>query len=776
MIVQRDLLLKKVTALSAILIMLVSLVSISSMGSQAANGQTNMSTCEKLPVRQVGANGARGAATAALAVDNDPATRWANQAVGSFIQLDLGKSQVLCDIDIAWYRGNVRSYNFVISTSEDGINFKDIASAASTGKTTSFERYNIPDQPARYVRVSVHGNTQNDLGSITEMVVKGHVAGESLENCTIPHINGVSAKGNDGHLPQNTLDNNANTRWSNFGFPSWIQYDLGTSQPICDVDIAWYRGNLRVNSFTISASEDGQTFQTIFSGQSTGKTTAAERYDVTDVKSKYLRITVTVNSENNNWASITEVRINAGFPPGPTPNPTDCKIPAITAVGATGNDGHLPQNTLDNNANTRWSNLGLPSSIQYDLSTSQPICDVDIAWYRGNLRVNSFTISASEDGQDFIPIFIGKSTGKTTSPEKYDVQDTDARYIRITVLSNTENNWASITGVGINGGSQTPIPNPDEICGNGIDDDKDGQIDEGCTPAPTPNEICGNGIDDDKDGQIDEGCTPGGGSGGSQTDPFGIQKIYPTKENGEEWFMDMTDGQDPRSRPPSLTKNPDGSFKVKSGQVRYGVFTSSGYQPEEVELDHGILAQRGYMQSPNDWKNVELTGYVKVNSGQSGENFAWYARGGRHTGSGSPEGCEGVAYKPGLFYDGRVRFSKEQWHVSYAFTDSKRAMDSAEDKWVGFKGIMWNMEQNGNTVVKMEIWLDKNEDSKQDGPWEKVDENIDSGGWGSEGEECGGESDQIITWGGPIATFRWDGASDVDIKNFSVREIQPPSQ
>jgi hypothetical protein len=238
--------------------------------------------------------------------------------------------------------------------------------------------------------------------------------------------------------------------------------------------------------------------------------------------------------------------------------------------------------------------------------------------------------------------------------------------------------------------------------------------------------------------------------------------------------MDMSDGQDPRSRPPSMTKNPDGSFKVKSGQVRYGVFTSSGYQPDEVELDHGILAQRGYIQSPNDWKNVELTGYVKVNSGQSGENFAWYARGGRHTGSSNPEGCEGSAYKPDLYYDGRVRFAKEHWHVSYDFTDHKRPMGSIEDRWVGFKGIMWNMEQNGETVVKMEIWVDKNEDGKQDGPRVKVDENIDSGGWGDSGEECGGEPDQIITWGGPIATFRWDGASDVDIKNFSVRGIRPP--
>lgn len=47
-------------------------------------------------------------------------------------------------------------------------------------------------------------------------------------------------------------------------------------------------------------------------------------------------------------------------------------------------------------------------------------------------------------------------------------------------------------------------PPPMEICGNGIDDDGDGLIDEGC--APPPMEICGNGIDDDMDGLIDEGC------------------------------------------------------------------------------------------------------------------------------------------------------------------------------------------------------------------------------------------------------------------------------
>lgn len=68
----------------------------------------------------------------------------------------------------------------------------------------------------------------------------------------------------------------------------------------------------------------------------------------------------------------------------------------------------------------------------------------------------------------------------------------------------------------------------------------------------------------------------------------------------------------------------------------------------------------------------------------------------------------------------------------------------------------------------MENWVDQN----NDGNWVKVFETVDAGGWGSEGTAgCGGQADQIITWGGPIATFRWDSATDVDFKNLSIREI-----
>ncbi|MFZ0203657.1 MAG: discoidin domain-containing protein, partial [Nitrososphaeraceae archaeon] len=320
---QKDRFLKKVTALSAISILLMSFAAISSMGTQTASGQANVSSCEKIPISKVGANGERGAETALLAVDNDIKTRWANDGKGSFIQLDLGKSEAICDIDVSWFIGHKRSYNFVISTSEDGKTFTDTAPARSTGQTSSPERYNIPDQTARYVRVTVHGNSENDLGSINEMSVRGRVSAEQ-QTCTIPKITGISATGNDGHIPQNTLDNKVNTRWSNLGLPSWIQYNLGSSQRICDVDISWYRGNQRVNTFTISASEDGENFRTIFIGKSSGKTISPEEYNVIDTNAKYLRITDMRNSENS-WASISEVDINGDIQaPSPSPSPEIC--------------------------------------------------------------------------------------------------------------------------------------------------------------------------------------------------------------------------------------------------------------------------------------------------------------------------------------------------------------------------------------------------------------------------------------------------------------------
>ncbi len=253
-------------------------------------------------------------------------------------------------------------------------------------------------------------------------------------------------------------------------------------------------------------------------------------------------------------------------------------------------------------------------------------------------------------------------------------------------------------------------------------------------------------------------------------DQFGIKEIYPTKPGGEQWFMNMNDpNHDNRTDPQTiLAKNPDGSWKVTNSAVRLDVFTSSGYHHNLIStLNQQQLAAKGYMQSPNDWKNVEMTGYVKFNQGDSSDGFTWYARGGHHS---SDIPCEGTSIKEELDFAGTTRFEKEQWHVHYVFTPHKSATVPIQGKWVGYKATMYNVEQNGITAAKEEIWLDPN----NNGNWIKVNEFTDAGGFGDKGQVCGGKADQIITWGGPIATFRWDKTTDVDIKDFSIREIQLP--
>ena len=540
---------------------------------------------------------------------------------------------------------------------------------------------------------------------------------QTSDTCTAQPLSIMTSGAEPANPRSNAIDNNLNTRWSTDGVGSWAQIHQGEGKIVCSVDIAWYRGNLRQNNFVIYIWDPNvPTWVKVFSGTSSGTTAGPERYDFPDVNAAYVLIVVNGNTENN-FASISEIDMN-GYS---IPVNSSCTAQPLSIMTSGAEPANPRSNAIDNNLNTRWSTDGVGSWAQIHQGEGKIVCSVDIAWYRGNLRQNNFVIYIWDPNvPTWVKVFSGTSSGTTAGPERYDFPDVNAAYVLIVVNGNTENNSASISEIDMNGYSVS--------------------------------------------------------AGDSGSDVFGIKKIYPTKAGGEEWFMDMTDGRDTRSSPPSLTKNSDGSFKVRSTQVRYGVYTTSGYNPGEIEtLNHGLIAQNGFMQSPNDWKNVEMTGYVKVNSGQSGENFAWYARGGRHTGDGNPEGCEGSAYKPDLYYDGRVRFAKEQWHVSYVFTDHKRPISSIEDKWVGFKGVMWNTVQNGQTVVKMEIWLDANVDGMQNGPWLRVDENTDAGGWGNSGNECGGASDQIITWGGPIATFRWDGATDVDIKNFSVREIQPPS-
>jgi hypothetical protein len=148
----------------------------------AAAATTDINTCNKnLEISEITAIGDDGDdAIPPNALDNNLDTRWSHEGIGSWFQADLGSKKIICSIDIAWYRGDERSYKFAISISNDGSNFINVYSGTSSGETLSAERYAFSDlSAARYLKITISGNTDDDTelknwAAITEIDINGY--------------------------------------------------------------------------------------------------------------------------------------------------------------------------------------------------------------------------------------------------------------------------------------------------------------------------------------------------------------------------------------------------------------------------------------------------------------------------------------------------------------------------------------------------------------------------------------------------------------------------
>ncbi|MBO9636524.1 MAG: discoidin domain-containing protein, partial [Chitinophagaceae bacterium] len=72
--------------------------------------------------------------------------------------------------------------------------------------------------------------------------------------------------------------------------------------------------------------------------------------------------------------------------------------PPCDPVTASGDDGNVAANVLDNDLNTRWSASGDGQWIQFCLGNPVTVSGVKIAFYNGNVRASRFDIQVSNDG------------------------------------------------------------------------------------------------------------------------------------------------------------------------------------------------------------------------------------------------------------------------------------------------------------------------------------------------------------------------------------------
>jgi glucose/arabinose dehydrogenase len=125
-----------------------------------------------------------------------------------------------------------------------------------------------------------------------------------------PPASAVTASTHDGNVPGNTVDNNLATRWSANGDGQWLRLDLGRSRTVSHVGVAVYNGNSRRNRFEIQVSTNGSSWSSVFSGESSGTSTAEETFDFSDVSARYVRYLGHSNNVNG-FNSVTEVSVFA---------------------------------------------------------------------------------------------------------------------------------------------------------------------------------------------------------------------------------------------------------------------------------------------------------------------------------------------------------------------------------------------------------------------------------------------------------------------------------
>jgi poly(beta-D-mannuronate) lyase len=230
-----------------------------------------------------------------MAIDDnlDTASRWESPGDPGTITFDLGVRYLVREVGIAWFEGDQRVASFSVLASEDGVNFQTLlANQQSSGETISFERYDTPDTPARYVRIESHGNSLNADNAIIEGTAFG---------CTLDAPSAVFENGNV--VASDFALNPALPPGSNFELISWAlntPADLdgnGRSDRASETDL----DTGFTDGFFYTDAEGGMVFRSTIGGAKTSANTSYTRSELREMLRRGDTSISTQGVNENNW-------------------------------------------------------------------------------------------------------------------------------------------------------------------------------------------------------------------------------------------------------------------------------------------------------------------------------------------------------------------------------------------------------------------------------------------------------------------------------------------
>ncbi|MEL6546401.1 MAG: discoidin domain-containing protein, partial [Myxococcota bacterium] len=116
-------------------------------------------------------------------------------------------------------------------------------------------------------------------------------------------------------------------------------------------------------------------------------------------------------------------------------------------VSASGDDGNVPSNVLDDNLSTRWSAQGSGQYLDIRLSDVRDVTSVEVAFSQGTQRVQFFQLQSFVESGALTPAVDFQSSGASNAMQTFAFSSPRSTGIRLTGLGNSANAWNSITEV-----------------------------------------------------------------------------------------------------------------------------------------------------------------------------------------------------------------------------------------------------------------------------------------------------------------------------------------
>ncbi|HXW11655.1 MAG TPA: discoidin domain-containing protein [Nitrososphaeraceae archaeon] len=101
----------------------------------------------------------------------------------------------------------------------------------------------------------------------------------------------------DLNTTANAMDDDLDTVWLNPNPISWILIDLGSEKNICGAKISGFMENEESPGITISISDNGRSFEEVYSGNMYTSSNIFNKYDISDVAARYLKINLLGRTE-----------------------------------------------------------------------------------------------------------------------------------------------------------------------------------------------------------------------------------------------------------------------------------------------------------------------------------------------------------------------------------------------------------------------------------------------------------------------------------------------